>query len=403
MSQNPHRIAFFARTRARPRTDRIFGIKDRDRLAHMYIIGKTGAGKTTLLETLFSQDVQAGHGVTLIDPHGDYVDRLANTIPIHRQSDLLYFNAPDPNQPFGYNPLTRVPEHLRSLVAAGQLEILKKAWSDSWGQRLEHILRNALLALMETDDATLEDVLHLLSDRQYRRSLIANIKNERVRSFWQDEFAKYPPRLRAEAIVPIQNKVGAFLADPLLHRVLTAPQQPLRLRQVMDERKILLVNLSRGKIGEDAAHLVGGLLVTAIGLAAYSRAGLPESDRKQHFVYVDEFQNFTTLAMANMISELRKYRVGLVLANQYLSQLVPEVRDAVLGNAGTLITFRLGGKDAPIVARELAPQFSAMDIVGLPNFHIYLRLMIDGTPSRPFSATTITPSEAERTNCQSSD
>ena len=214
-----------------------------------------------------------------------------------------------------------------------------------------------------------------------------------MRSFWLDEFAKYPPRLRAEAIVPIQNKVGAFLADPLLHRILTNPQQPLRLRSIMDERRILLVNLSRGQIGEDAAQLLGGFLVTAIGLAAYSRASLLECERQTHFLYADEFQNFTTLAVANMISELRKYKVGLVLANQYLSQLEPAIRDAVLGNAGTLISFRVGGKDAPFIAREFAPEFSTTDLIGLHNYHIYLRLMIDGTPSRPFSAVTLRPDD----------
>ncbi|MEM6819886.1 MAG: type IV secretion system DNA-binding domain-containing protein [Pseudomonadota bacterium] len=389
-------IALFARTCGRPQTERVFGIKYRDRFAHMYVVGKTGTGKTTLLETLVAQDIHAGHGVTLIDPHGDYVDRLAAAIPTHRQRDFLYFNVPDPNQPYGYNPLTRVPAHLRPLVAAGQLEILKKAWADSWGQRLEHILRNALLALMEQREATLHDVLQLLSDRQYRNTVLANVSNERVKAFWTDEYAKYPPRLRSEAIVPIQNKVGAFLADPVMNRVLTSPDQPLRLRQIMDERKILLINLARGRIGEDAAHLIGGFMVTALGLAAYSRSSLPETDRNPHFLYVDEFQNFTTLSIANMISELRKYKVGLVLANQYLRQLEPQIRDAVLGNAGSLISFRLGGKDAPYLAREFEPAFSATDIISLDNFHIYLRLMIDGTPSRPFSATTITPSEAER-------
>ena len=396
MLQHPEPLALFGRTDARPQTARVFGIKYRDRLAHVYIVGKTGTGKTTLLETLVSQDIWAGKGVTIIDPHGDYVERIARSVPAARQGDLIYLNAPDPNQPYGYNPLTRVPAHLRSLVAAGQLEILKKAWVDSWGQRLEHILRNALLALMEQDGAVLTDVLRLLSDREYRRAITSRLENDRVRSFWEDEYAKYPPRLRAEAIVPIQNKVGAFLADPLLQRILTKPKHPLRLRRIMDERKILLVNLARGQIGEDAAQLIGGFMVTAIGLAAFSRAAIPEHDRQPHFLFVDEFQNFTTLALANMISELRKYQVGLVLANQYLSQLEPEIRDAVLGNAGTLISFRLGGHDAPYIAREFAPDFGAADLINLHNFHIYLRLMIDGAPSRPFSATTITPGEAER-------
>lgn len=391
---NDQRITYFAKTNKRKEIP--FGIKRADRLSHMYVIGKTGAGKTTLLETLLTQDILVDEGVTLIDPHGDFVERVANNVPESRRNDFVYFNVPDRGQPYGYNPLKGVTEERRPLAASGILEVFKKMWRESWGQRLEHILRNAILALLDTPQATLPDILRLLDDNTYRKSVAKNLSNKRVQSFWLNEFEKYSYRLRAEAIVPIQNKVGAFLADPILFRILTAPAKPISLRSVMDEGKILLVNLAKGRIGEDASGLLGGLLVTTIGLAAYSRADTPEADRREHYLYVDEFQNFTTLAVANMASELRKYRVGLILANQYLAQLEPEVRDAVIGNAGTLISFRLGGRDAPFVARELAPVFQSADLISLPNYQIDLRLMIDGEPSKPFSAVTLTIDDLRR-------
>ncbi|KAA3626931.1 MAG: DUF87 domain-containing protein [Proteobacteria bacterium] len=365
-----------------------------DRLSHIYIIGKTGTGKTTLLESLIMQDIRSGKGVTLIDPHGDYVERIAASVPSDRADDVLYFNVPDATQPYGYNPLKFVADVYRPLAASGILEVFKKMWAESWGQRLEHILRNALLALLDTPGATLPDILRLLADRTFRRSIAAKLSNERVKDYWLVEYQNYSPRLRAEAIVPIQNRVGAFLADPVLHRVLTTPEKPIQVRRIMDEERILLVNLSKGQIGEDASGLLGGLLVTTLGLAAYSRADTSEIERTPHYLFVDEFQNFTTLAIANMVSELRKYGVAVVLANQYLSQLEPEIRDAVLGNAGTLISFRLGAKDAPVIAGEFDPNFSATDLVNLENHHIYRKMMIDGAPSIPFSATTLTPRES---------
>jgi hypothetical protein len=256
---------------------------------------------------------------------------------------------------------------------------------------MEHILRNALLALLDIPDTTLPDMLRLFSDRAYRRNLLPQIQNSQVRLFWQREYEGYNPRYRAEAIAPIQNKVGAFLADPLLRRILMTPEKPLRLRALMDQGKILLVNLSRGQLGSDTGALLGGLLVTSIGLAAFSRANIAENSRRPFFLYIDEFQNFTTLSIATMASELRKYRVGLVLAHQYLDQLELDVRHAVIGNAGTLISFRLGAHDASFIAKELAPKFEPLDLMNLANYDIYLKLMIDGTPSQPFSATTILP------------
>jgi hypothetical protein len=302
--------------------------------------------------------------------------------------------VPDPSQPYGYNPLKRVAPEKRALAASGMLEVFHKAWGErAWGQRLEHILRNALLALLEQPEATLLDILRLLRDDVFRKEVARNTANRQVKGFWLYEFPKYSYRYRADAIAPIQSKVGAFLSDPTLFRILTKPERMLHIRKLMDEGKILLVNLAKGKLGEDSTALLGGLLVTTIGLAAFSRADTPEEGRRVFYVYLDEFQNFTTQSMANMLSELRKYRVGMIVAHQYLYQLDEAIRYAVLGNAGTLLSFRLGPKDAAFMAQEFEPRFKTVDLLNLPNYHIYLKLMIDGMPSQPFSAVTLMPSD----------
>jgi hypothetical protein len=382
------RITYFAKTNFRNQRIK-YGIRQADRLAHMHIIGKTGTGKSTLLETLFFQDISDGRGCALIDPHGDLASRLAGDVPENRVEQLIYVNLTDPFQPYGYNPLAHVSPERRSLVASGTMELFEKMWPNAWGQRMEHILRNSLLALLDWPAANFADILRLYSDKSFRSAVVANCANEQVRVFWRSEYPKFTYRYQAEAIAPIQNKVGAFLADPRLHRFFVQPAVPLRLRQIMDEGKILIVNLAKGQIGSDSAALAGGLIVTALSLAAFSRASVPEETRRPFYVFVDEFQSFTTLSVANMAAELRKYRVGMVLAHQYLQQLHPDVRHAVLGNAGTLISFRLGAEDAAYLAREFEPEFAADDFIRLPNYRIYLRLMIDGEPSKPFSAATL--------------
>jgi len=359
----------------------------------MYVIGKTGTGKSTLLETLATQDVLHGRGMMLIDPHGDLAERVMQAVPAHRRDDVIYFNVPDPTQPFGYNPLKHVREDKISLVASGLLEAFKKMWPDAWGVRMEHVLRNTLLTLLEQPAATLADILKLLDDKSFRAAAVARIRNEQVRQFWTTEYDHYPARLRAEAIAPIQNKVGAFLADPTLRRVLTSPEKPLQIRRIMDEGKILIVNLARGQLGEDTTALLGALLVTTAVLAAFSRAEVEPAERRPFFVYLDEFQSFTTRSLANMTAELRKYGIGVVAAHQYLTQVEPPVIDAVLGNAGTIICFRLGPNDAAAMAREFEPKLEAIDLLNLPNHEIYVKLMIDGAPSQPFSASTLGPSD----------
>jgi len=364
-------LTCFARTNFRG-GGRVFGIRRSDRRNHMYMIGKTGVGKSTLLETLIRQDIEKGEGVALLDPHGDLVDRVLETIPACRRSELIYFNAPNTTAPLGFNPLEPVTPEKRALAASGLLEVFKKLWIDSWGPRLEHILRNALLALFDQPEATLADVTRLMTDKTFRKAAALRITNRRVYDFWIGEFEGYTPHFRAEAIAPIQNKVGAFLANPLLNRILTQPRSTFDLRQIMDERKILLVNLAKGKIGEDTAALLGALLVSKLGLAALSRADVPEHSRRDFYVYVDEFPNFATLSLATMLSELRKYRLNLILAHQYFGQLPDELRNAILGNVGTIISFRVGPEDADILEKEFCPEFSASDLLNLPNRSIEL-------------------------------
>lgn len=392
-SMTPHvdnPITFFAKTNFRNR-GKIFGIKRADRRAHTYLIGKTGTGKSSLIHTLVRQDIACSQGLALFDPHGDLVERMLAAIPEHRKDDLIYFNVPDRTQPLGFNPLERIPPEKRPLGASSLLEVFKKIWNDSWGPRLEHILRNALLALLEQPESTLADILHLLSDRVFRKETMANVYNPQVREFWLQEYESYTPHFRIEAIAPIQNKVGAFLANPLLNRILTQPRSAFDVRRIMDEGKILLVNLAKGKIGEDTAALLGALLVARIEMAALSRADVPEEERCDFYVYLDEFPTFTTLGLANMLSELRKYRAPIILAHQFGSQLDVEVRDAILGNVGTIISFRVGVMDAEILAKEFYPESTAADLISLPNHDIYLKLMIDGVVSQPFSVTTLLP------------
>jgi len=368
---------------------RSFGIRQADRLLHLYVIGQTGTGKSTLLASMARQDLMAGRGFCFIDPHGDVADRLAQDAASSTRTDITYWNVPDPASPYGYNPLRHVREDKIPLAVSGVLEAMRKLWADAWGVRMEHILRNALYALFERPGSTLADVLRLLGEEKFRKDVAAKITNEPVRQFWLKEFSRYSFGYRSDGIAPVQNKIGAFLADPMLNRILTKPEHDLHLRAIMDQGGVLLVNLSKGQIGEDSANLLGSLLVSTIGLAAFSRADTAAASRRPFFLYLDEFQSFTTLSIATLASELRKYGVALTLAHQQFDQLEPEIRHAVLGNAGTIIAFRTGAEDAPLLGREFAPVFGASDLIALPNYHIFLKLMIDGAPSKAFSAVTV--------------
>jgi type IV secretory pathway TraG/TraD family ATPase VirD4 len=385
-------VSYFARTNFHDK-HKLVGIKQPDRLSHIYIIGKTGVGKSTLLETLALQDLEAGRGFAFIDPHGDAVERVFGAVPAEEMDRLVYLNAPDGAQPYGYNPLRRVRDDKIPLAVSGFMETLKKLWPDAWGVRMEHVLRNTLYALLETDDATLPDILRLYADERYRKELSGRIRNKTVRRFWRYEFEQYHFRQKADAVAPVQNKLGALLADPTLYRILVSPKKDIRVRSLMDEGGVLLVNLAKGRLGEDSSTLLGSLIVSTLGLAAFSRAENPAASRRPFFVYVDEFQTFTTLMLANMMSELRKYGVGLTFAHQHMHQLEPDIRHAVLGNAGTMMSFRVGPEDASILAKEFQPTFDVQDLLSLPNRHIYLKLMIDGTPSQAFSAESVNASQ----------
>jgi len=379
-------ITYFARTNFRNQNVR-FGIKENDRFSHTYIVGKTGVGKTTLLKSKIKQDINNGKGIAVFDPHGDLAESVINMIPKSRQADLVYFDIPNPNLKLGYNPLKRVSLEKRPLVASGLLEAFKKHFgADAWGVGMEHILRNCLLTLLDQERADISDILKLLNNKDFRKNCLDSIQNKSVKDFWTEEYEKYPPFTRQAAIRPIQNKVGAYLSNNVTKRVLVENADDVSFRSAMDSGKIIVINLSKGKIGDDASSLLGGLFLTSMGLSAFSRQDQLESQRIPFFIYCDEFQNFTTSFLVNALSELRKYKIGLVLANQYLDQIKKEIRDAVLGNAGTLIVFRIGVIDARHMVKELEGMFEAEDISHLPNFRFYIRLMTDGISSSGFSA-----------------
>jgi hypothetical protein len=383
MEQQPD-ITYFAKTHFR-NDERVFGMRQEDRLMHTYVIGKTGTGKSTLLQTMLLQDISAGRGVCLLDPHGDLVESVFEAIPESRLKDIIYLDVTDVSLKLRYNPFKKVSYEKRSLVASSILDVFKKLWFDAWGVKLEHILRHAILTLLDQPTATIADIPRLLLDKSYRRQAIAFIENESVRNFWEKEFTGYTKY----DLLPVLNKVGGMLAHPAIKRVLIENPNEISLRKAMDEKKILLVNLSKGHLGEDIAHILGALLISSISSAAFSRVDTEEILRVPYMVYMDEFHNFTTLSLVNMFSELRKFKVGLTLAHQYMHQLDDEIRRAILGNAGTIISFRVGTEDAQFLSLEMFPTFSMEDFINLPNRHIYLKLMIDGAPSRPFSATTV--------------
>jgi len=384
MARNPE-VSYLGQTNHRGKP-RLFGIRQRDRRSHLYTIGKTGTGKSTLLKNLIHQDILASRGLALFDPHGDLVQEVLALVPASRRSDLVYLDTPSGS--WHFNPLSGVARENIPLAVAEIVEVFKKIWSEDWGPRLEHLLRNVLFALLEASGSNFGDIPRLLTDKKFREGVLSRIENQEVRDFWHFEYERYSPAFRAVVVAPLQNKLGAMLTDPRVREIITAKKSSFDLREVIDEGKILLVNLARGEIGEGPSALLGSLLVAHLGLAGLSRAGTPEEERRSFFCYLDEFQVFATKSLATMLAELRKFGIGMVLANQYLSQVESEIRDAVLGNVGTIISFRVSARDASFLAREFSPVFRADDLVGLPNYNIYLRLMIGGEVSRPFSAET---------------
>jgi len=373
-------------------TNQRFGIKDRDRLQHIYVIGKSGTGKSTLLENMAISDIERGNGLCIIDPHGDIAEDILKYIPERRKQDLIYFNATEEGTPIAFNPLKGIHPKYHHLVASGLVSTFKKIWSESWGPRMEYILRFTLLTLLCVPDATLLDIQPMLTDSDFRKRALSYCTDEHILSFWSNEFERYSPKVRMEIISPILNKTGLFITSDPLRNIVGQKTNSFRLQQVLDTGKILIVNLSKGQIGEDASSLLGAMLVNAIQLAALHRARMPEHTRRPFYLYIDECHSFVTLAFANILAEARKYGLSLFLAHQYIEQLDERVRAAIFGNVGTMISFRVGAADAEYLAKEFYPTFTENDFVHLPRYSMYLKLMIDGTTSQPFSAvSTIKP------------
>lgn len=388
-------IIYFGQTNFR-NSMRKFGIKTDDRRRHMYVIGKTGMGKTTLLENMILADIYAGHGCCYIDPHGDTAEKLIDYIPSWRINDVVYFNPADIEHPIAFNILEKTETagliaDYNSKVMSSLMSIFKKVWENVWSARMEYILQNTILALLDTPGTTLLGVNRMLSDKEYRTQIISNVKDPVVQQFWLKEFASYDVKFASEAVAPIQNKIGQFLTSKIMRNIVAQAKSTLDMPDILNGQKIFIINLSKGRIGEDAMRLLGGMLITKIQMTAMERVSIPENDRNDFYLYVDEFQNFAVESFASILSEARKYRLNLVMAHQYIAQLSEEVRDAVFGNIGSLVTFRIGSPDAMFMESEFMPRFTPEDVINLPKFGVYLKLMIDGVTSAPFSAVTLPP------------
>lgn len=381
-------VNFFGKTVFKNR-DTIFGIKDIDRRRHIWAIGKTGTGKSTLIANMAIDDLKKDRGLAIIDPHGDLCDIVLNYIPKHRINDVIYFNPADTGYPIVINPLEVTNNEEAELVVSGIVSIFNKIFGFSWGPRLEYILRNSLFTLAQYPNSTLKDVPLLLTNKSFRQKVENTISDPTMAAFWRDEFDKMPERLQQEAISPILNKVGQFVTSPLIRTVIGQPKSTIKLDDVMNGGKILLANLSQGRLGEDNAALLGAMLITKFQLAAMHRVSLPEEQRRDFYLYVDEFQNFATGSFIKIMSEARKYRLDIMLANQYMAQIPEEVTKAILGNAGTVMTFAVGANDADILTKEFGEVFTAQDLINLGKYQIATKMTIDGQITRPFVSTTL--------------
>lgn len=387
------KVTYFAETDFRNQKTK-FGIKAKDRTRHMYVIGKTGMGKSTLLENLAIQDIQNDEGIIFIDPHGSAAVKLLSYIPKHRIDDVIYFSPSDTDFPVSFNVLEQVPKDKRNAVASGLMNAFKKIWVDAWSARMEYLLNYSILALLDVPGTTLLGINRILSDKHYRKHILDQVQDPVVKAFWNEEFTKYNDKYASEAVAPIQNKVGQFISNPLVRNIIGQTNSKIDFRRIMDEKKILIINLSKGLIGPENMRLLGGMLVTKIYLAAMSRANIPDAALARMpacYMYVDEFQNFANESFAEILSESRKYKLALSVANQYVEQMTEEVRAAIFGNIGSLISFRVGAVDAEYLEKEFAPIFTAEHLVNLDFAQTYLKLMIDGVGSKPFSATSLPP------------
>jgi energy-coupling factor transporter ATP-binding protein EcfA2 len=366
-----------------------FGIKDQDRLGHIYCVGKTGSGKSTLLLNMAISDIERGKGLGVIDPHGDLAEELLNHIPKERIQDVVYFNAGDTEYLISFNPLSNVKEQDRYFVTATIVTTLKKLWSDSWGPRLEHILRNTLLSLSYYSKSTLLDIVPMLTDYEFRKKVLYAVPVYSILDFWHKEFESLSPQLKNEFISPILNKVGLFTANPIIRNILGQQVSNINMASIMDTKKIFIANLSKGVLGEAGTQLLGSLIVTQFQTASLGRAARPRHTRMPFYLYIDEVHSFITKSFTDILSESRKYGLSIFLTHQFLDQLPEDIHKSIIGNVGTLISFRVGARDAKVLEEEFYPVFSQSDLINLPRYHIYLKLLIDGTTSRPFSASTI--------------
>ncbi len=399
-------INFFAKTDFRSE-EKIFGIKKEDRRLHLYILGKTGMGKTTLLLNMILNDIYGNEGVCFIDPHGDAVEKLLDYIPSHRINDVIYFNPADIDYPIALNILESVEPERKHLVVSSLISVFRKLYAEYWQHRQEHILRNTILALLEEEKTlfnygkskfnygkskTLLDIYRMLSDWRYRKEIVEKIKDPIVQSFWKNEFPKYLYQFKGEALAPIQNKLGAFLSVPLIRNIIGQVENKVDFRGIMDKQKILLVNLAKGRIGEDNSLFLGSLIITKLQLAAMGRIDTPEEQRKDFYLFVDEFQNFVaTETFDSILSESRKYRLCLSLAHQYIGQLDERLSKAIFGNVGTIVTFPIGAENGNSLEKYFYPEFNRQDLINHGKYHLYLTLAIDGKTSQPFSAVTLPP------------
>lgn len=393
-------VTYFGETDSRSNR-RKFGIRDIDRSKHFYVIGKSGMGKSTLLENMAVQDIQNGHGMCFIDPHGGTAEKLLEYIPEERIKDVLYFAPFDMDHPIAFNIMEDVGAEKRHLVVNGLMSVFEKIWEDAWSARMAYILQNTLLALLEYPGATLLAVNRMYTDKEFRNKVVENVTDVSVKSFWVDEYAKYTDKYVQEATPAIQNKIGQFAGNPLIRNIIGQPKSSFDLRKIMDEKKILIVNLSKGRVGEGNARLLGSMLITKIYLAAMSRADEHASSLAKlppFYLFVDEFQSFADKSFADILSEARKYKLCLTMAHQYIEQMEEEVREAVFGNVGSMLAFRVGAYDAEVLEKEFAPVFTAEDLVNLGLRQIYLKLMIDSVTSQPFSATTLPPIPLQEKN-----
>lgn len=395
---NNKEITYFAKTNFR-NAEKLFGIKNKDRRQHMYIVGKSGSGKSVMMENMISQDIKRGEGLCVIDPHGELIESVLNSIPEERQKDVIYLNPADTEYDIGLNILEVDNPEDKHVILSGVMDIFSRIWEDSWNSEMQFILNNTILALLDTKGTTVLSIQRMLLDKNYREMIIENLEDKVLSNFWKNEYEEWKSKYQDEAIAPIQNKIGQFISTPMIRNMVGQAESTINISDVMNNGKILLVNISKGRLGEENSTILGNIIVTKIRLEALERVKLPESKRRDFYLYIDEFQNFVTESFTKFISDARKYHLNLILAHQYIAQLESQdknsMHSAIFGNVGTTVVFRVGSDDAEFLEKEFSPEFDAEDLVHLPNYHIYLRLMIDGEVSRPFSAVTVPPPKVE--------